>query len=98
MKLILEIRVDIDPAHEEEFNRWYNTTHVPNIVNCPGFISGRRYRAVRGEPKYMALYEIESVDAMKSPEFERERGWVEFEPFIKNFSWNIYTEVFEYIK
>lgn len=98
MKLIVEIRVDIDPAHEEKFNHWYNTNHVPNIVKCPGFLSGRRYRSVRGEPKYMALYEIDSVDALKSPEFERERGWAEFEPFITNLSWNLYTEVFEYIK
>lgn len=98
MKLIMEVRVDIDPEKEDEFNDWYNKVHIPGIVNCPGFISGRRYRSVRGEPRYMALYEIESVEALKSPQFKEESGWYQFEPHIKNFSWNLYTQIHEYIK
>ena len=98
VKLIMEVRVDIDPEMEDEFNEWYNNVHVPGIVNCPGFISGRRYRSVRGEPSYMALYEIESVDALKSDEFKEESGWYQFESHIKNFSWNLYTQLSEYVK
>lgn len=98
MKLIMEVRVDMDPEKENEFNDWYNNVHIPGIVNCPGFISGRRYRSVRGEPRYMALYEIESVEALKSPQFKEESGWYQFEPYIKNFSWNLYTQIHEYIK
>ncbi len=98
MKLLMEVRVDIAPEKEDEFNDWYNNVHIPGVVNCTGFISGRRYRSVRGEPRYMALYEIESVDALKSKEFIKERGWYQFEPHIKNLSWNLYTQVHEYIK
>jgi hypothetical protein len=98
MKLIMEVRVDIDPEKEDEFNEWYNNVHLPAIVNCPGFVSGRRYRSIRGEPKYMALYEIKSVEALKSEKFIEESGWEQFEHGIKNFSWNLYTQVHEYIK
>jgi hypothetical protein len=98
MKLIMEVRVDIDPEKEEEFNDWYNNVHLPGIVNCPGFTSGRRYRSIRGEPKFMALYEIESVDALKSEQFIEESGWYQFETGIKNFSWNLYTQLHEYVK
>ena len=98
MKLIMEVRVDIDLESESEFNEWYNNVHIPAIVNCPGFISGRRYRSIRGEPMYLALYEIESVEALKSSRFEEESGWEQFEGRIKNFSWNLYTQLHEYIK
>jgi hypothetical protein len=37
----------------------------------PGVRSGRRYRAVEGEPPYLAVYELESPAALQSPEYER---------------------------
>lgn len=54
-------------GREDEFNDWYERTHVPECLRVPGFKSGRRYRltAVQGEPPrqgYLALYELEGDD------------------------------------
>jgi hypothetical protein len=46
----LAVRATVDPQREEEFNRWYNSEHIPDVVNtfpgCLGCISvqghGRR--------------------------------------------------------
>ena len=60
----------IDPRYEEEFNAWYNTEHLPELLALPGVLDAARYVATRGGPTHLAVYEIESVDAMQTPEFK----------------------------
>jgi antibiotic biosynthesis monooxygenase (ABM) superfamily enzyme len=94
-RILMEIRVNIAPEKEQEFNQWYNNVHVPEIVAVPGFISGRRFQRVSGdEIKYMALYELESLDALRSEAFKQVRGWHGFEAFILKESWNVYRQIY----
>ncbi|MCO5090104.1 DUF4286 family protein [Bosea sp. (in: a-proteobacteria)] len=67
---MLHVMMDVDPAHEEEFNRWYWEEHVPERLALPGFISARRFIAKMGEPKYLAIYELASADALETPEYK----------------------------
>lgn len=60
----------VDPGYEEEFNAWYNSQHLPDLLALPGFLDGARYVATTGGPKYLAVYELESVDAIETPEFK----------------------------
>lgn len=71
-RALLLVMMDIDPEHEEEFHRWYEEEHLPERMAIPGFLSARRYRAVEGEPRYLALYELESADVLES---ETYRYW-----------------------
>ena len=59
-----------DPAREDEFTRWYDGRHVPQRRALPGFRSARGWQAVDGGPKFMALYELESPDAMKTEAYQ----------------------------
>jgi len=68
-RALLLAMIDIDPAHEEEFNRWYEEEHLPDRENCPGFLSARRFVAAEGSPKYLALYDLESRDVLASPAY-----------------------------
>lgn len=57
-----------DPAREDEFNRWYDTVHVPDVVRTPGVLNGQRYACVHqryGEAQYIAVYELETSDFKK---------------------------------
>tara|TARA_A100001037_G_scaffold103945_2_gene94502 strand:+ start:391 stop:741 length:351 start_codon:yes stop_codon:yes gene_type:complete len=67
---LLLVMMEIKPEREEEFNRWYNEEHVPERLAIPGFKQARRFKAVEGEPKYLALYEIENVEVLESPEYK----------------------------
>ncbi len=59
-KGLLLVLIDIDPEYEEEFNRWYTEEHFPpERVRCPGFLTARRFVSVEGEPKYLALYDLD---------------------------------------
>jgi len=59
-------RMDVPPEVDAEFNDWYNTIYVPNYETVPGVIRGRRYRAVRGTPTYLTLYEFEHPKVSES--------------------------------
>jgi hypothetical protein len=63
----------IDSKNEEEFNAWYNTEHLPELLTLPGFLDAARYVATRGGPKYLAVYELTSIEAVRSPEFSKRR-------------------------
>ncbi|MGW3312960.1 hypothetical protein ACWDG9_41000 [Streptomyces sp. NPDC001073] len=48
---------------EEEFEKWYWGTHIPEILELPGFVAARPYRAAgppEGAPhRYVTVYEVE---------------------------------------
>jgi len=68
---LLLVMIDIDPAHEGEFHRWYNEEHLPERLACPGFLNGRRFIAVEGEPKYLALYDLEDAAVLQSEAYQK---------------------------
>jgi hypothetical protein len=66
---VMTVFVDIDPEMDADFNAWYNQEHVSDLLKMPGFLNAARYEAARGGPRYLALYELESVEALQSPEY-----------------------------
>ena len=61
---LMLVTMNCDLAHEEEFNRWYWQEHIPERMAVPGFRSARRFMAIDGEPKYLALYDVDSLDVL----------------------------------
>ena len=69
-KGIFLVYTDIPAQHEDEFNKWYNEEHLPELLAVPGILDAARYVAVKGGPKYLAAYELENVDVMQSDAFK----------------------------
>ena len=66
-KGLLAVWTDI-PAHiEADFNRWYDEEHLARLLAVPGFLSAARYVALRGGPRYLAMYELEDVSVLLEP-------------------------------
>jgi antibiotic biosynthesis monooxygenase (ABM) superfamily enzyme len=60
----LAVRATVQPDHEEEFNRWYNNEHIPDVVKTfPGCLGASRYKVTDGDGshQYMALYAFRSA-------------------------------------
>ena len=55
--LLLTVQANVAPEHERAFNEWYHT-HVPRLLEVPGYRWGRRYVGVVGSVRYLAIYEI----------------------------------------
>ena len=70
---IYVVQMDIPEDMEDEFNRVYDTQHVPNIIQAPGVQSCTRYKLesadVEGVARYAAVYQIDS------PEIPESDGW-----------------------
>src|SRR5258708_23250406 len=66
---LLMVWADIDPEFEAEYHRWYDEEHIAHLLAVPGFLSAGRYVALKGSPKYLALYELEAPDVLRSPAF-----------------------------
>src|SRR5215469_10392858 len=58
-------------GHEDEYNKWYDHQHAPDVVAVPGFVTAQRYvkndlplyRMVELQvPKYLIIYKIVTSD------------------------------------
>ena len=65
---LLMAPTDVDPAHEDAFNRWYDKEHIGRLLAIPGFLSaGRLPRLARDE--CLAMYELEDHNVLRSAAF-----------------------------
>jgi hypothetical protein len=63
-----------DPDQEVAWNAWYDHSHLPNLTQVPGYLSGARFRVRKDPrlgdkqmaPKYLALYEWEGAHCLQS--------------------------------
>jgi hypothetical protein len=51
------------------FYEWHGREHIPERVGIEGFLSGRRYVAVYGEPEYFTLYETATPDVLSGADY-----------------------------
>lgn len=68
---LLVVRLDIALEHEEEFEEWYATEHLPGLCAVTGVIGGQTFRAAQGTPKYAAIYHLVDPTVQANPEWER---------------------------
>ena len=102
-RYLFSAAMDVDPAQERLFNEVYDREHVPLISTVPGVIATARFKreeltmiiggerktiVIEGEPRYNALYELESPDVLTSEAWAKavDQGrWPgEVRPFTKN--------------
>jgi hypothetical protein len=70
-KGMLLTSMDVDAAHDAEFNRWYDREHLEERVAIDGFIEARRYVAIEGSPKYLSTYSTETFEVLDSPAYRK---------------------------
>jgi hypothetical protein len=71
---LLVVLMEPEDGYEELLNRWYDDEHLAERAEVPGILSARRYVAVEGEPKYLAMYELDTPAVMQGePYLEQKR-------------------------
>ena len=58
-----------EDGYDEEYNAWYDEEHIPFLLRVPGVLRARRFRAVEGEPRYLALYDLATPEVRQSAPF-----------------------------
>ncbi len=83
------IRADVEPAKDDEFNRWYDTEHNLLLLKVPGVIANWRGQSLVDQgQKYFFLYIHQSLDVQHSAQYQQASAtkWArEVRPYIKNF-------------
>jgi hypothetical protein len=67
----LLVWTDVDPAHEADFNRWYDREHMQERIRIPGFRRAARYRAVGAQRRYLALYRTAGLDVFRTEAYRQ---------------------------
>jgi hypothetical protein len=81
----LFIWTDVDPAHEQDFNRWYDLEHMQERAAIPGFKWSRRYHSKTCARPYLALYRTENLKVFTSDTY-RQAFTKQTEWSVRNFS------------
>jgi hypothetical protein len=95
--------MDVRADKESVFNEVYDTEHIPLLLKVPGVISVARFATVpltmviggerktivaEGEPRYSALYELESPDVLVSDAWARAVDQGRWPPEVRPFTSN----------
>src|SRR4029453_14466617 len=95
------VQMDIPAELEDEFNRIYDTEHVPNFLKAPAATAWARYPPespnAPGMARYAAVYDIDSPDVPSSAGWlaESEKGaWpTKIRPHTTNRSHSIFKRL-----
>jgi hypothetical protein len=60
---------DVAADAVEEHDRWHTHEHLPERLAIPGFLRGTRWVATSEGPRYMVVYEVESLATLSSPAY-----------------------------
>ena len=63
---LLIVTAEVDTSIEAEWNRWYDTVHLPDALRCPGVRRGRRYVS-SGEISESAAGKSAAAPSIRSP-------------------------------
>jgi hypothetical protein len=71
---VLMVAMEPPAALDEEFNDWYDTEHFPQRRALPGFLDAARWVCVDGWPRWLAIYELDSMAALESEAYRAVSG------------------------
>lgn len=66
---ILLVAANIAPEAEAAFNEWYDREHVPSLMAVDGILGVRRYRALKGGHRHVAIHHLASRVAKGGPAY-----------------------------
>ena len=70
------VRAEVTPdAPVEEWNRWYNEKHVPELLSVPGFRGAARWDSREDPRVFLATYEVDSPAVFDEPRYRDVTGW-----------------------
>jgi hypothetical protein len=71
---LLLAMMEPSPTLEQEFQSWYDSEHFPEREGAEGFVTATRLICVDGWPRYLALYDLDTIDVLRSPGYAKIAG------------------------
>jgi hypothetical protein len=81
----------IAPAKERAWNAWYSGPKIAQMLAQPHFRTCQRFRRVSGVGRqYLALWTIDSPQALATPQYVSQWGFAEWAPFVTDWSRDLF--------
>lgn len=93
-EIISVVGVDVESRAEAEFNQWYDEKHVREVLDCPGWKWGTRYKSTQGSPNYLAIYGMEREEAMWTPELQSIKGFAHLWRHLDSYWGRTYRKIY----
>lgn len=71
MSGILGIWNDCAEGRESAYEEWYQSEHLIERLNVPGFQIGRRYEAIEAVRRFLTTYEVEHPNVLTSADYRQ---------------------------
>lgn len=97
-KPYLVVRANIESSVMEEFVRWYEAEHLPNVMKIPGIVKAFRSNCHRRGVNWTALYEM-ADDASIQTAFSSDaatrarQDWERWAPHVDQLSVEVYANL-----
>ena len=69
LPIIYTVRLDVTSEVRDDFDAWASTKHIDDLL-AVGFLSATRFRASKGQPEYMHLYELPSPELLQTVAYQ----------------------------
>lgn len=90
--VLLVVRSEPLPSlSEDRYHAWYSE-HVAELLAIPGFNRARWFESVEGDMRYMATYEIASLDVLRSDSYPFGPGFGSIDEHVR-YTRNVYREI-----
>lgn len=63
------VATDVDAEDEADFNRWYDTEHMPGLAAVPGAVHCARLASSDAGPRYHACYDLTGTEVLECAEW-----------------------------
>jgi len=80
-----------EPAREPAWNAWYSGPKIAQMLAQPYFRSCQRFRLASGMGRnYLALWVVDSPQALKTPQYVSQWGFAEWAPYVRDWSRDLF--------
>ena len=69
LPIIYTVRLDLSPEVRDEFDAWAGTKHIDDLLSA-GFLSATRFRASKGQPEYLHVYELPEIGLLQTEKYQ----------------------------
>ena len=80
-----------EPAKEAAWNAWYSGPKIAQMLAQPYFLTCQRFRRTAGTGRdYLALWTLQSPQALETAQYQSQWGFSEWTPYITDWSRDLF--------
>jgi hypothetical protein len=80
-----------EPSKEQAWNAWYSGPKIEQMLAQPHFLTCQRFRRASGTGRdYLALWTVQSPQALATPQYTSQWGFADWGPYITDWSRDLF--------